>query len=495
MPSQQHLESLRVEELKCLRQFTLFLEDKAVTGIFGPNGSGKSTLLHALACVYKPSAGNGENHKFSDFFKSDSNFNWIGTDFTISYSQRNDMTHNIDSKTKTYKKKANRWIHDYAERPERPVFYIGISTSIPDIELIKTNLNSVNVVRDAVAIPKANEIRQAAAVIMNIDYSDLYQSSASSISKKLLSVQQGNPEHTTYQSLNMGAGEQRLLRMLTIIHNAPQYSLIIIDEIDLTLHTAALQRFLDHIVDYATNNHLQIVFTSHREAIAERKDINVRHIYQANGKTICLSNSTPECLEALTGVIAKPLQIYVEDEFAREIMEQILIEENALSLSSVLIFGSSGNAFIAAAGLHITGKLTDNVVIVLDGDVYKTEAERLEQMKCYSGTEVDLDVRRSDAASHITQFCLPPDTKPEVFVHDCLCRLDDGSDVCESAKHIVVESDSHEYVNKIADRMGVGMARGLPKIIAKFAECPEWPAYSEPIRQWINDRLAILRGS
>lgn len=495
MPSQQHLESLQIEELKCLRHFTLSLEDKAVTGIFGPNGSGKSTLLHALACVYKPLGGNGENHKFSDFFKSDSNFNWIGTNFTIFYSQRNDVTHNIDPKNKTYKKTANRWIHDYAERPERPVFYIGISTSIPDIELIKTNQSSVNDMRDAVAIPKANEIRQAAAVIMNINYSDLYQSSASSISKKLLSVEQGNPEHTTYQSLNMGAGEQRLLRMLTIIHNAPRYSLIVIDEIDLTLHTAALQRFIDHLVVYATGNHLQIVFTSHREAIAGRKDINVRHIYQANDRTICLSNSTPECLEALTGVIAKPLQIYVEDRFAKEIMEQILIEENAMSLSSVLIFGSSGNAFIAAAGLHITGKLSDNVVIILDGDVYRTEAERLEQMKCYSGTEADLDARRSEAVSHIIQFCLPLDTKPEIYVHDCLCHLDDGSDVCESAKHIVVEPDSHEYVNKIAERMGIGMERGLPKIIAKFAECPEWTVYSEPIRQWVKDRLVILRGA
>ena len=493
MASQQILKSIDFVQLKCLRNFSLPLEDKSVTGIFGPNGSGKSTILHALACVYKPSALGGENHKFSYFFKSDSNINWQGTDFTINYQFRNDATHNVENKAKTYLKKANRWIHDYAERPERPVFYIGISTCMPDIEFVNSDLNAVHDVRSVDVIPNVNDIRRAASYIMNMNYADLYENNANISSKKLLAVEQGDAAHTKYQSLNMGAGEQRLLRILSTVYNAPKYSLILIDEIDLTLHTAALKRLIAQLVKLANDNHLQIVFTSHREELTRLNTINVRHIYQEKDRTICLLNSTPECLEALTGQPPKPLEVYVEDRLAKAIVEQILIEENALSLSSVYIFGAISNAFVVATGLHISGKLTNDVLIVTDGDEIRTDVDRKNQIKnVYTGTEADLDARQNEALTHIRQLELPAGVKPEPFIHQCLLNKNDGSEVVEAAKTIVAVLDPHQYVNHIVCRLGVGEERGITQVITKFADCDEWAAYSNTIREWIRDRKVAL---
>jgi len=493
MASQQVLHYIQFNNLKCLRSFTLPLDGNPVTGIFGPNGTGKSTILHALACVYKPSALGGENHKFSYFFKSDSNINWQGTNFEINYSQRNDINHRVETKSKIYKKASNRWIHDYAERPERPVFYIGINTCMPDIEVINSDLNLIHDVRSADALPKANEIKAAASVIMNMSYADLYQSEAHIISKPLMAVERGNAEHTKYQSLNMGAGEQRLLRILSVIHNAPRYSLILIDEIDLTLHTAALKRLISHISQYATDNHLQIVFTSHREELTKLETINVRHIYQERDRTLCLLNSTPECLEALTGTLTRPLELYVEDKLAKAIVEQILIEEKTLSLSNVYIFGSIRNAFTVATGLHIAGKLTDNVLIVTDGDEIRTEEERKHQIEqVYTGTEVDLPIRQQEALSHIKQFVLPEGVKPEPFIHNCLVNKDDGSEVVEAAKLIVAVPDTHLFVNDIITRLGVGEERGITQVLNKFSDCDEWAAYSAPIKDWVRARKIAL---
>lgn len=493
MASQQILRSVEFVQLKCLRNFTLPLEVKAVTGIFGPNGCGKSTILHALACVYKPSRLGGENHKFSYFFKSDSNINWRGTDFTINYQYRNDVTHNVEDRSKNYKKNANRWIHDYAERPERPVFYIGISTCMPDIEFVNSDLNAVHDERSADAIPNVNDIRRAASFIMNMNYADIYENNANISSKKLLAVEQGNAAHTKYQSLNMGAGEQRLLRILSTVYNAPKYSLILIDEIDLTLHTAALKRLIVHLVKLADDNHLQIVFTSHREELTRLETINVRHIYQEKDRTICLLNSTPECLEALTGQSPKQLEIFVEDKLAKAIVEQILIEEKALSISSVYIFGAISNAFVVATGLYIAGKLIDNVLIVTDGDEIRSDVDRKNQIKnVYTGTEADLDARQDEALTHIRQFVLPEGVKPEPFIHQCLLNKDDESEVVKAAKTIVAALDPHQYVNHIVNRLSIGEERGITQIITKFSDCDEWTAYSNPIREWIRDRKVAL---
>jgi hypothetical protein len=48
----------------------------------------------------------------------------------------------------------------------------------------------------------------------------------------------------TYSSLSMGAGEQRLVKILTTVFHAEPYSLILIDEIDLLLHCNARKRLI-----------------------------------------------------------------------------------------------------------------------------------------------------------------------------------------------------------------------------------------------------------
>ena len=91
----------------------------------------------------------------------------------------------------------------------------------------------------------------------------------------------------------------------------PEYSLILIDELDLTLHTMALQRLVTLIVQVANAKHLQVIFTSHREELTRRRDINIRHIWQpANvAQTFCLDYTTPACICRLTGVMEKQYEV------------------------------------------------------------------------------------------------------------------------------------------------------------------------------------------
>lgn len=55
---------------------------KPLTAIMGVNGAGKTTVIHALACIYRPD-GNGENHKFPEYFVPNTDALWQGSEFHV----------------------------------------------------------------------------------------------------------------------------------------------------------------------------------------------------------------------------------------------------------------------------------------------------------------------------------------------------------------------------------------------------------------------------
>ncbi len=489
MSEQQKLNWVRFERLKNLKDVEISFEDKRVVGIFGPNGCGKSTILHSLLCLYKPKE-SGENYRFSDFFKTDEYANWIGSKITFNYSFRN--REQEVTNTKSYTKRGTRWMKDYGNRPDRDVFFIGIVSCVPDIENEKIKATVINTHRVDARINHDVEIRNAARYVMQINYEDFFLSETVS-SKQYLTVDASG--NVKYKSLSMGAGEQRIFRLLETIYNVPNYSLVIIDEIDLTLHTAALNRLIEKIVSIADEKKLQIIFTSHREELTRRTDIGIRHIYQTQQKTFCISNTTPACIDRITGEVARCIGIFVEDDTSDAIIKKILEQKHIISRAEITKFGAIENAFSVAAGLCISGKLDDNIIIVIDGDRYRSIDEKRSQMqKHFSGTEEDSDEKRQSAIDHIKQYVVNIDgLPPEFVIWNALKNCDHDSEIVTLAKEIVYKDDNHDYITEIIDKMGVSKERGLCRIIDEFAMCGEpWMQYIREVSDWLDTRIRTL---
>lgn len=486
MAEQQRLIGIHFEQLKGLKNVTFNLGEKNVTGIFGPNGCGKSTILHVLLCLYKPKTADTTNYKYSNFFISVDGLNWQNSKFTYeSLYSENGQNKRIK---KTIHKKKNRWLHDYGERPERDVYFIGISSSVPDVETERHEIIHLNNTKD---IPKSSEIIRMASDIMNFKYSR-YEHRTSNAQKNYLSCKNGNID---YISLSMGAGEQRLFKILSSLVNAPKYSLIVIDEIDLTLHSSALNKLVGYIVRIADQNHLQVVFTSHRQELAERKDINIRHIVPSvNGSdTLCLEQTTTECVERLTGEPFRPIEIFVEDDVAKAIVENIASELKIKAKVSIRTFGDAGNAFHVIAGLYLSARLNDNIVAVTDGDKYRTDEERKNMMqKSISGTEDGKEKLRQDLLSQILQFELPAGKSPDEYIHDILCSSDSDNEIISIAKSIQGVYDKHQYLNTLIDKLGGSRETELSYIINEASKLDRWKEYTNPIRKWLEQRKSAL---
>ena len=487
---QQRLHKIYYKELKNLRDFTLELEPYNVTGIFGINGSGKSSIIYSILCLFQPSENNPTriNHKFSQYFTHTNHTKFLGSSFEITHSYRQEQAEYLNILRKY--EKTDRWKPRYENRPERDVYFIGINTSVPEIEIEKSEsiirFQTVNLTDDL-----SNEIKKQAEIVLNRSYSEYNNHPYPAKKKTYFGVKYNG---IAYSSLAMGAGEQRIFKILNTVYRAEKHSLIIIDEIDLTIHTDALNRLIDILVQRAEEKNLQIIFTSHREEVAKRIDINIRHIHQTLNKTICFNQTNPDCIIRLTGAKVTTLEIFVEDTLSESIAHKVVEELNIVRHCSIRRFGAIDNGFSLATGLLLKGENLKNILIVLDGDRYKLVEDKKKRMeKYFSGNDIESEKNRISALSCIRQFEISANESPEQFINKAICQINDESEIVAIAKQIIAVSDKHDYINRLISQLGYDDYKlGLMKVVEKLSTSMVWKDYTKELREWLGERKNTL---
>ncbi|MBK3018715.1 ATP-binding cassette domain-containing protein, partial [Klebsiella pneumoniae] len=183
-------------------------DEKPLTAILGPNGCGKSTILHALACCYKPPEGSHQqNWQFRDFFTPTTDATSAGSSLSMIHSFRDgqQVFENIETK---YRKNADRWSPRYTYRPERHLEFIGIKSCVPRIEE-ETYTSTISYETEAHA--DANLIMAKMGTVFNRAYNELNLHRAHAGRRYPGLALNG----TRYSALAMGAGEQRVLEILS----------------------------------------------------------------------------------------------------------------------------------------------------------------------------------------------------------------------------------------------------------------------------------------
>lgn len=482
--SNQFIKSINIIKLKQLENVNCSFEGHNLTALLGINGCGKSTILHALACCYQPLT-TGQDHKFSDFFLPN-NFNlWNGSKFQIQYSFKDNRGIERPENIKVYKKTADRWSR-YINRPKRDVFYIGIESCVPDIEKVKER-SKINIANKGENITLQTIVNKI-SYILGGQYQNCYNGFRDK--KKYRIVKR---DGLNYPSIAMGAGEQRLLTILETVFSAPKYSLILIDELDLTLHTQALNRLLDILIEQSTKKTLQIIFTTHRENITQRTDINIRHLYQTDNKTFCFEGVNNACMDVLTGMKNKPISIFVEDQLSKSIIETIARELRIQRYCNISTFGDIQNGFTVAAVKAVENKEMENILIVLDGDKYVSEEDKKSILrKRFSGnTQYENDVRER-ALSLIKEYNSPQSKSPDCFIINVIKNMNSDSEVHSIVLNLGILQDDHDYIEKIALQLGTDKRTAGEMLIREIEDSEEWKNYIQPINEWLLNRKKDL---
>jgi AAA15 family ATPase/GTPase len=488
--SNQKLKSIKFTKLKNLISLDIDFNGSPVTAILGPNGNGKSTILHAIACVYQPVT-NGENHKFSEFFLPNTDALWNDSNLEITHSFRDGRE--VHDNIMTIYEKMARWTPIYARRPKREVYYIGIDKCVPMIELEKKQAK-INYETNAMEEDVFNTILQKASYILNKRYLKYNIHTASG--KDFMGVE---VEGLKYSALSMSAGEQKVFHILEKVYNAPKYSMILIDELDLLLHDIAMLLLIKTIHSRAIDKELQIVFTTHRESVINLSPtINIRHIFSTPTKTFCFNETKPDAINRLTGNQPKPVEIFVEDDLSAAIIRKLASQLKGMRFISVQRFGAAINSFTAVAGLLFSNQNIDNALFVLDGDIYSSHEEKMDKLdRVITGTdELSRDYKAS-AVQVIKQYNLPKNVKPEPFLHQAISNIlthlnDEQQEIVDAAKDIVAVDESHQYIDDIINRLGLERSVGLSKIIDLVSTTDIWEDYTRDIRTWLEEKIIPL---
>lgn len=533
----QFLQQLHIEKLRGLENIELsFCENpneanvqgagkKYITGIFGKNGSGKTTLLQTILCLYRPKyhriggkekVFNGAtwNSKMSRFFKHIDGVLWGDSQFHAIYEHdllkgdtRTFSTKKVSfSKTTTGKKE---WKPRQPQKFNRDIFYIPIQTSVPDIEFIAKDKSNVSYGFSSTG-QLSHDILVAAHVVTGIDYRLVEVGKTAGFpSYRVTKMVNGTPFR--YHSFNMGAGEQRLFRILDILYNAPKYSLIAIDELDMTLHSAALRKLIEVINNKATENYLQVFFTSHRPELMDLKQVHSYYIMHRGSRTLCLDNPTADCYEEMTGEINKPFVLYLEDEVSKQIATQRLNQLNILHRTNIKRCGTYHNCIMLLAAeickIHeeeiqnnpidadtrALNKISDYIA-VLDGDVDANDIET-EINRLITGGDANSRLRRQWVKQQILQYNSTPsivqigkNMNPEEYIHNVFKGLPmpHSSIVTASNSVEILGTDTHEYFTPLLEDNKFS----LESIIAEFTRAPQWATYLAPLDIWAQSRKA-----
>lgn len=516
----RELKSIYIKKLKGLQDVTIDFgdNDHRITGIFGLNGSGKTTVLHTIMCIYKQTHNPNilipleyvANTRMSRYFKHVGNQYWQDSDYTVTYmyetiDDNNNKIYKDEIDRKKFKKyyhpnqgrrMRSEWTPRERAKQKRCVYYIPLKSCIPDIEEIQSTNATIRVANE-ISIKRAEKICAVASQIMGKHYEIVKRVGTSFIKHSCYHVK--TTECGEYHSLSMGAGEQRLFRILEVLFNAPNNALIVIDEIDLTLHTAALRELFSQMQRLAQSKHLQIVFTSHRQEIMDFSNVNVRYLINTGRRTFCIDNPTAQCYEQLTGKTSTYLKIFVEDEVSKCIVEKILMKYKLKRHAQITIYGAISNAISIASALEIQLPLDDinqrkNILFVLDGDVYQTAEEKQSQInKILSGNGDEIEQRRRNVLGMLSQYESIPSAIqlnknmcPEEYIYNALIELPENNgnpEIVDAARNLGVIVDPHDYINKLEENYDI---RDIVNVF--ISNNDRWKSYTRMVDEWILER-------
>lgn len=474
-----------------INDFRAFKGDENYTFNFSPhincvsghNGIGKSTILAILSNCGELKKKDGEQlngkafiGEYSQLIKGDESFDKSGDVCTLKFSQlptsfdkSNPFVESLDFRStfqnvtrqnKRYKvvdKKSSPSLYELISETEKftryrllpkptkerqtekklnwPSLYLGLSRLYPIGE-------SEEPKKETISSDILDNIKEIHKYILssNDEYTDITGVSSSDVSRK-----SGIGIETEYYSyLSNSSGQDNLGQILLSIfsfenlkNTYPEYcgGILLIDEIDATLHPAAQNKLLDFLHKKSKELELQIVFTTHSQSLLEyinfknrnaRKDDFITNNYLINhrGKVELMQNPTTEYIRTnLTEThrgfgMNKKITVITEDSVGRWLLDKILQTKNCPFISKLSIANTSIGWTEIIKLIKDDYRLFSNILIFLDPDIsIRNNKEQLNSL--LSGSQYQKKINKSNG----NIFYLPFDNKIESLFWEYIVSL------------------------------------------------------------------------
>ena len=331
-----------------------------IVAISGENGSGKSTVLQCAAAVYSTPAGAKKRWFASDFFP-DTPWDTIRSATITGHIRQGD-----NSLTRSVRKPTNRWRGNPA-RPERPVVYIDLARIQPVSARTGYLKLAKATIKEKTATLFNKEMIDRLSTIMGRRYSGGKMAFTEKDSTRPIPVVSISGEDVS--GFHQGAGEFTTTELLQA--DVPKYSLVLIDEVETSLHPRAQRRLLRDLAELCRRLEMQIVLTTHSPYILEELPPEARgYIISGGGSKQVVFGVSPEFAMTQMDDESHPeCDVYAEDRRSRILLQEVLVKfaPDLISRVEIIPFGTASVG--KALGLMVSGKRFPRPsVVFLDGD-------------------------------------------------------------------------------------------------------------------------------
>lgn len=340
------LKSVQIDSVRGITTKLEFLWP--VTAIAGTNGSGKTTILQLCSAAYVKPDG-GRNYKIGEWIRTalKEETPAFGEGSAVSFSFWNDSP----GVPIPYLKERTRWDYPRRKNQERVVQFFGISTFAPRIE----RKDRLHVFRSQI------EIKASAPFDKNL---------LSSMTKVLGVAYDAGSMHTVglnkgdwsddlplvrrgvcgYAEPHMGAGEQKVIRLMRALEALPRSSLILLEEPEITLHADAQRGLAWYLMNLARRKGHQIILTTHSSDLFETLPEQARMLIVRRKTGIDVIPRAPLISAARElSSVAKTNNdlILVEDLVAKHVLTDLLkrFDRNLLQSASIVPVGNTHDVY------------------------------------------------------------------------------------------------------------------------------------------------------
>jgi predicted ATPase len=331
-----------------------------IVAICGENGSGKSTVLQSAALAYY------QHGDQTDWYPSDflPGTPWDKLESSkIRYSFRQGTGPAI---TREIRKLPDRWVGTN-DRPERSVKYVDMGRLQP--MTIRTGYFRIAkpTVKEVSAKSLVQDVVSRISEIMGRVYSGGKMAVTDADTKRSVSVLASDGNE--FSGFHQGAGELTVAELLQV---APtRNSLLLIDEIETSLHPRAQRRLMHDLANLCREYELQIILTTHSPYVLEELPPEARcYIHVTGGERTVLYGVSPEfAMTKMDDESYPECDLYVEDERAKVMLREVLMEHEPDIVSRVQIipFGAAGVG--QSLGMMVKQKrFVRPTIVFLDGD-------------------------------------------------------------------------------------------------------------------------------
>ena len=333
--------------------------DFPIVAIVGENGTGKSTVLQAAASIYKPPQG-GTGFFASDFFPATA---W---EAVSGVTIRGFCRQGNSTFERSVRRPTSRWLGN-PDRRERPVSFQDLRRTQPIHARVGYSRLAKDNTAEANAVAFDDPRRARASTILGKQYDSARHATTALDPSRKVPVLTANG--IQYSGFHQGAGETTVIDLLA--QDFAQNSLVLVDELETSLHPRAQRRIIRDFATLARLRHLQIILTTHSPYVLEELPPEAR-LYvanTANGRTVMRGVSADYAMTFMDDAQHPEMDLFVEDDTAKVLVEEILYRfgTHFVRRIQVIPFGSANVG--QALGLMVDqGRFPGPTVVALDGD-------------------------------------------------------------------------------------------------------------------------------